>query len=58
MGADGRIDAEVHVTGPHTLPELVAASERMVAFSGAGISAESGIPTYRGEGGVWNKYDP
>ncbi|MFW6081594.1 MAG: SIR2 family NAD-dependent protein deacylase [Desulfosalsimonas sp.] len=30
----------------------------MVAFTGAGISAESGIPTYRGAGGVWNKYDP
>jgi NAD-dependent deacetylase len=29
-----------------------------VAFTGAGISAESGIATYRGEGGVWTKYDP
>jgi NAD-dependent deacetylase len=40
------------------LRELVGAAERMVAFTGAGISADSGIPTYRGEGGVWNKYDP
>jgi NAD-dependent deacetylase len=30
----------------------------MVAFTGAGISAESGIPTYRGDDGLWNKYDP
>jgi NAD-dependent deacetylase len=30
----------------------------MVTFTGAGISAESGIPTYRGEGGLWHKYDP
>ena len=30
----------------------------IVAFTGAGISAESGIPTYRGEGGLWTKYDP
>jgi len=29
-----------------------------VVFTGAGISAESGIPTYRGDDGVWNKYDP
>ena len=28
------------------------------AFTGAGISAESGIATYRGQGRVWTKYDP
>ena len=33
-------------------------SKHAVAFTGAGISSESGIPTYRGEGGLWNKYDP
>ncbi len=33
-------------------------SRYTVAFTGAGISAESGIPTYRGEGGLWTKYDP
>jgi NAD-dependent deacetylase len=37
---------------------LVAAARRIVAFTGAGISAESGIPTYRGEGGLWTEYDP
>ncbi len=31
--------------------------ERVVFFTGAGLSAESGIPTYRGDGGVWGKYD-
>lgn len=30
----------------------------LMAFSGAGISVESGIPPFRGEGGIWNKYDP
>jgi len=30
----------------------------VAAFSGAGISSESGIPTYRGAGGLWTKYDP
>jgi NAD-dependent deacetylase len=33
-------------------------SKYAVAFTGAGISSESGIPTYRGEGGLWTKYDP
>jgi NAD-dependent deacetylase len=30
----------------------------VVAFTGAGVSEESGIPTYRGAGGFWTKYDP
>lgn len=33
-------------------------SQHIVAFTGAGISAESGIPTYRGKGGLWSEYDP
>lgn len=30
---------------------------RIVFFTGAGLSAESGIPTYRGAGGIWDQYD-
>jgi NAD-dependent deacetylase len=30
---------------------------RVVFFTGAGISAASGVPTYRGAGGVWKEYD-
>ncbi len=41
-----------------TLKKWVAESENIVVFTGAGVSAESGIPTYRGEGGYWDKYDP
>ncbi|HHE46291.1 MAG TPA: NAD-dependent protein deacylase [Bacteroidetes bacterium] len=41
-----------------SLKELLDASKRIVVFTGAGISAESGIPTYRGAGGMWTKYDP
>ncbi|MGQ4891542.1 MAG: NAD-dependent protein deacetylase [Candidatus Njordarchaeia archaeon] len=37
---------------------LIANSRYLVAFTGAGISAESGIPTFRGKGGLWEKYDP
>jgi len=31
--------------------------QRPLFFTGAGLSAESGIPTYRGKGGIWNEYD-
>ncbi len=37
---------------------LIEESNHVVAFTGAGVSAESGIPTYRGADGMWNKYDP
>jgi NAD-dependent deacetylase len=39
---------------------LVARAKRIVAFSGAGLSAESGVPTFRdaATGGFWTKYDP
>jgi len=38
--------------------KLLSASRRGVALTGAGVSAESGIPTFRGAGGLWTRYDP
>jgi NAD-dependent deacetylase len=38
--------------------EILAGARRGVALTGAGISAESGIPTFRGEEGLWTQYDP
>src|SRR5919201_4806311 len=38
--------------------QLVSRAHRGVAFTGAGVSAESGIRTFRGEGGLWTQYDP
>ena len=38
--------------------ELIAHRQPCVALTGAGISAESGIPTFRSKGGLWEKFDP
>ncbi len=37
---------------------LIRRSSYLVAFTGAGISVESGIPAFRGDEGLWNRYDP
>jgi NAD-dependent deacetylase len=37
---------------------LLVGAERIVVFSGAGISTESGIPDFRSPGGLWTRYDP
>lgn len=48
-----------------TLPEKlekaatwIKNSHHTTAFTGSGISNESGIPTFRGRDGIWKKYDP
>lgn len=38
--------------------KLIKESKYTVAFTGAGISVESGIPPFRGETGLWSKYNP
>ena len=38
--------------------ELITKSRHAIAFTGAGISAESGVPTFRGKNGLWTRIDP
>jgi NAD-dependent deacetylase len=38
------------------LREKLAGRERVAVLTGAGISAESGVPTFRGQGGLWRQY--
>lgn len=47
--ADPQLDAFIRILN---------ISRRIVGFTGAGISTESGIPDYRSQGGIWHKYQP
>lgn len=38
--------------------DWIRASRKVVVFTGAGVSTESGIPDFRSPGGVWQKYNP
>ncbi len=40
------------------MAEWVKESNNIVAFTGAGISTESGIPDFRSPGGIWEQFDP
>lgn len=41
-----------------TLAKHIMAADRVIVFTGAGISTESGIPDFRSPGGVWSKMQP
>ncbi len=44
---------------PDELLTALSSAERVVVLTGAGISAESGVPTFReAQTGVWAQYDP
>jgi NAD-dependent deacetylase len=40
------------------LKRMISGARDIVAFTGAGISTESGIPDFRSPGGIWTKYQP
>lgn len=45
-------------TAPNRLRRLIEDSRRLVVFTGAGISTESGIPDFRSPGGIWTRMKP
>lgn len=51
-----RIPSRRYNKGLEALRQQIAAVSRVVALTGAGISAESGVPTFRGAGGLWNNH--
>jgi NAD-dependent deacetylase len=38
--------------------DMVIASKRLVVFTGAGVSTESGVSDFRSPGGIWDRFDP
>jgi NAD-dependent deacetylase len=46
-------DTDVELTRAR---ELVANARRILVLTGAGVSAESGVPTFRGDGGLWKSF--
>ncbi len=51
--SEGYVDKAVELAAKY-----LASSSFAIALTGAGVSAESGIPTFRGKGGLWERYDP
>lgn len=43
----------MNLSGVQAAADLLRGASRVVAFTGAGVSAESGVPTFRGAGGLW-----
>jgi len=46
------------MTNATQLAKMIDAADRVMVFTGAGISTESGIPDFRSPGGVWSKMQP
>ena len=53
-GAAGTVSAEAIAVARAALARAL----RVVVFTGAGVSAESGVPTFRGAGGLWKTFKP
>ena len=43
---------------PDRLLAALQQARRFAVLTGAGVSAESGVPTFRGEDGLWKKFRP
>jgi NAD-dependent deacetylase len=53
MAGRAGLDAELQAAA-----ERLSASRRVLALTGAGVSAESGVPTFRGAEGLWRRFRP
>ena len=51
-------DALNRAEDPHRARQLVQSARRIIVLTGAGVSAESGVPTFRGADGLWRNFRP
>jgi NAD-dependent SIR2 family protein deacetylase len=51
------LKAKSYSTNVEDFKKIFKASKNLVVLTGAGISAESGIPTFRGAGGLWRNFN-
>lgn len=58
MGETGTRSGPVNTEFSSRLLSALRKAKSVVAFTGAGISAESGVPTFRGMDGIWKKFKP
>ena len=52
------MDSEEFESLTDEIADLIVSSEKIVVFTGAGHSTESGIPDFRSPGGIWDRFDP
>ena len=50
------VDAREEQKDMNGFRKILASAKSVVALTGAGVSAESGVPTFRGAGGYWRQY--
>jgi len=50
---DSDLDTKIQLVA-----DMILDSGRIVVFTGAGVSTESGIPDFRSPGGIWSRFDP
>jgi NAD-dependent deacetylase len=50
--------ADAHAAGIRALADRLRAARRVAVLTGAGVSAASGVPTFRGPDGLWRQYRP
>ncbi|OHE32561.1 MAG: hypothetical protein A3J94_12995 [Syntrophus sp. RIFOXYC2_FULL_54_9] len=50
--------AQEQVKKLEAVAAMIGRAKRVVVFTGAGVSTESGIPDFRSPGGIWTRFDP